>query len=337
MLKNKKIGKLLLGFLGFCITLPLIFSFIFIYLPKELKAAEEGASLKSGDYCNTFYDKDKFIGVKMGVFVPGVTHVVKDPKTGEKFYAVRDLSCWLANFYKYFAGAIAIIAVVMMIYGGIKYVTSFGNPSRITGAKDTMVSAIIGLVLTLGTFIFLYTINPKIVTLSLPLVSYIAPQEFEEHLDWEDKYFCRESALIPSALCGWILKTPDSYFAECTAVGDCKTDPPGICTAFKIGGQPKVKCLGGPDDPVARIKLSDGETYDFTGDPSIGCGYIYDGFSRAFGTVPIGKKRVIGTGCPSTREGCVIFWDEGSVLYQQGDLTPGIDHVIGAFKNSGCY
>lgn len=175
----KNLNKLLLGFIGFCITLPLIFSFVFVYLPKELKAAEEGASLKSGDYCNTFYNnKGKFIGVKMGVFVPGVTHVVTDPKTKEKFYAVRDLSCWIANFYKYFAGAIAIIAVVMMIYGGLKYVTSFGNPSRITSAKDTMTSAIVGLVLTLGTFVFLYTINPKIVTLSLPFITNVGTEQF---------------------------------------------------------------------------------------------------------------------------------------------------------------
>lgn len=337
----KNLNKLLLGLLGFCITLPLIFSFVFVFLPNEIKAAEEGASLKSSDYCNTFYDKDRFIGVKMGVFVPGVTTVVTDPKTKEKFYAVRDLSCWIANFYKYFASAIAIIAAVMIIYGGFKYITSFGNQSRITSAKDTIMSAIVGLFITLGTFIFLYTINPKIVTLSLPLVSYITPEEFERSYDWEDRYFCRESALNPSAICGGFLKTQKGFFSECTAVGDCSiasTDP-GVCVAQKFSdGTPDVYCKGGNSKTRLAIQYPNGEIHDdFKGDQSIGCGYIYDSLFSAFGTVPIGKKRVIGTGCPDKRQGCIVFWGDGVYFYQEGDMTPGIDHVIGAWKNSECY
>jgi hypothetical protein len=49
----------------------------------------------------------------------------------------------------------------MLIYAGIRYTTSGGNPDQIADAKDIMISTIIGLVvLTLGGLI-LALINPS--------------------------------------------------------------------------------------------------------------------------------------------------------------------------------
>lgn len=43
----------------------------------------------------------------------------------------------------------AIAAVVMVIYGGVKFVTSQGEPEATTQARNTIINALIGLLLTL--------------------------------------------------------------------------------------------------------------------------------------------------------------------------------------------
>lgn len=48
--------------------------------------------------------------------------------------------------------AVGIIAVIMIIVGGIKYVTSSGDSSGITSAKNTILYAIVGLVVALMSF-----------------------------------------------------------------------------------------------------------------------------------------------------------------------------------------
>ena len=48
--------------------------------------------------------------------------------------------------------AVGTIAVVMIIIGGIRYVTSDGDSSRITSAKNTILYSVIGLIIALLAF-----------------------------------------------------------------------------------------------------------------------------------------------------------------------------------------
>jgi hypothetical protein len=49
---------------------------------------------------------------------------------------------------------IGAVSVIMLIYGGIRYTTSGGNANSVTAAKNTILYAIIGLVVA----IFAYAI-----------------------------------------------------------------------------------------------------------------------------------------------------------------------------------
>ena len=49
----------------------------------------------------------------------------------------------ITNIVAYVAGAAAIILIVI---SGIKYITSGGDPGKVSSAKDTLVNALIGLV-----------------------------------------------------------------------------------------------------------------------------------------------------------------------------------------------
>jgi TRAP-type C4-dicarboxylate transport system permease small subunit len=57
----------------------------------------------------------------------------------------------------YLAGAIAVLVI---IYGGIRYVTSTGDASRIKAAKDTILYAVVGLIVAiLANAIVLFVAN----------------------------------------------------------------------------------------------------------------------------------------------------------------------------------
>ncbi len=53
----------------------------------------------------------------------------------------------LALIINIFSVVVGFVAVIMIIFGGIKYITSGGESSNISGAKNTIVYAIIGLVI----------------------------------------------------------------------------------------------------------------------------------------------------------------------------------------------
>ena len=42
-----------------------------------------------------------------------------------------------------------IIAVIMIIYGGIQYVTSVGNPQTTSKAKNTLIYSVVGLLIVI--------------------------------------------------------------------------------------------------------------------------------------------------------------------------------------------
>lgn len=45
------------------------------------------------------------------------------------------------------SGIVGVVAVIMIIWGGFKYITSGGDSSNVSGAKNTIIYAIIGLVI----------------------------------------------------------------------------------------------------------------------------------------------------------------------------------------------
>ena len=56
------------------------------------------------------------------------------------------------NIVFMFAG---IVALIFVVYGGFKYVISGGDPQKVAAAKDTIVYAVIGLIVALSSFIII--------------------------------------------------------------------------------------------------------------------------------------------------------------------------------------
>jgi len=59
-----------------------------------------------------------------------------------------------------FSAIVGIVSVIMIIYGGFKYITSGGDSNNITSAKNTIIYAVIGLVfVAMAQFIVQFVLN----------------------------------------------------------------------------------------------------------------------------------------------------------------------------------
>ncbi len=72
------------------------------------------------------------------------------------------------TIYNYSLVLVGIVALGAIIYGGILYTMSAGNPSGQTEATGWITGAIWGLILLLGAALLFNTINPEIISLKLP-------------------------------------------------------------------------------------------------------------------------------------------------------------------------
>jgi lipoprotein-anchoring transpeptidase ErfK/SrfK len=78
-----------------------------------------------------------------------------------------DIADLVSKFYNYALAAVGVAALGAIIFGGIKYTVSAGNPSGQTDAISWITGAVWGLVLLLGANLLLRTINPKLVNLEM--------------------------------------------------------------------------------------------------------------------------------------------------------------------------
>ncbi len=76
-------------------------------------------------------------------------------------------SSYLAAIYKVGIILAAILAVLMIVIGGIQYMMAAGNPGKLGDAKDTIWQAILGLLLVLGSWLILSTINPDLLKMEI--------------------------------------------------------------------------------------------------------------------------------------------------------------------------
>ena len=75
---------------------------------------------------------------------------------------------YIARLYQFGLMIAGLAAFGSIIFGSVKYILSAGSITNQQDAKDQITQAILGLVLLLGAFIILYTINPDLVSLRNP-------------------------------------------------------------------------------------------------------------------------------------------------------------------------
>lgn len=85
------------------------------------------------------------------------------------------LASCVQQLYVLALGLGALIALLMIILAGYRYMTASGNATQVQSAKDAFASAFVGLIIIFVAFILLHTINPDLTrfkdfskTLTLP-------------------------------------------------------------------------------------------------------------------------------------------------------------------------
>jgi len=84
-------------------------------------------------------------------------------KNGQTTCKNRWISDYIETIYKYLISIVGILATVIMMIGGVIWITAGGNASRIGEAKAWIGGALMGLVLALSSYTILYQINDETV------------------------------------------------------------------------------------------------------------------------------------------------------------------------------
>lgn len=90
---------------------------------------------------------------------------------------------YIKEFYKFSVSAIGIIAAAMIMLNGLRWAAAAGNQEAITSAKSGIVGAVVGLVLSLTSYVILNTINPGLTTfqpLDIAEIEFSEPQTTSE-------------------------------------------------------------------------------------------------------------------------------------------------------------
>jgi len=77
---------------------------------------------------------------------------------------------YINAIYKYAIGIVGILAAVVLMFGGVLWITAGGNAERIGNAKSRIGAALTGLVLTLASYTILYTVNPDLVNFKITTI-----------------------------------------------------------------------------------------------------------------------------------------------------------------------
>ncbi len=79
----------------------------------------------------------------------------------------QDFPGWARFLYPFGLSAAAILAVFMLVFAGVQMMAAVGNPGMIESAKGKIWSALLGLLIAVGSYLILRTINPQLLNLQI--------------------------------------------------------------------------------------------------------------------------------------------------------------------------
>lgn len=116
---------------------------------------------------------------KLQIDIPNLTFADKitaeDGPGGIKRFSVPYLAAYINAVYKYALGLGVLIGVIVLMYAGFRWMSSFGNTKAIEEAKTMVGNSVFGLVLLFSAFTILYYINPELPKLTA--LQILAPKQ----------------------------------------------------------------------------------------------------------------------------------------------------------------
>lgn len=81
----------------------------------------------------------------------------------------------VSGIYMWSMGAAALLALLMLVYGGYQVMTAGGNGQQATNGKSYITSSLVGIALLLSAYLILNTINPDLVDFQITGFDQTAP------------------------------------------------------------------------------------------------------------------------------------------------------------------
>jgi 3D (Asp-Asp-Asp) domain-containing protein len=112
---------------------------------------------------------------ELQIKIPGILDGFSVPTDCDTDAQGNQMACrftWIAEYltalYKYGFSIVGILAAIILMIGGVIWLTSAGDASRVAQAKKLISGSITGIVVLFSSFLILSTINPDLITF-LPL------------------------------------------------------------------------------------------------------------------------------------------------------------------------
>lgn len=165
--------------------------------------------------------------VRMGEYQKGQSYLV------EKSTAM--IAKYIRAIYKYAIGIVGILATVVMMLGGIMWLTAGGNQTRIGEAKAWITASISGLVIALCSYLILATVNPALVNFNVSPV-----EEVINKPEGDAIYCCAfDKALGVGDDGGWGYRNCSKKYST---KEDCIKGEGGGIINFGVDFQPNKQC-----------------------------------------------------------------------------------------------
>jgi len=86
-------------------------------------------------------------------FPPDLYNGLRDGSGHLQIQSITDIYTVIANIIEILLSLIAVLAVIFVIYAGIQYITSSGDPAKTATAKATITNAVVGIILSAGAYL----------------------------------------------------------------------------------------------------------------------------------------------------------------------------------------
>jgi len=190
------------------------------------------------------------------------------------------LAKYIQAFYNYGLAASGILAAIVLMAGGLLWLTSGGNDTKIGQAKELITGSIAGTLILFSSWIILNTINPdllklKVITMQIVQTKLLSPYTLSSYLledvttdnpriccvqygDDNNVLFCGEASV---SKCQTIPMADDvtrmaTFYQACVEIADCT----------------KTNLINSCLDPKTGEKFPDGDSCQNPND-----GYCFDG------------------------------------------------------------
>ncbi len=125
----------------------------------------------------------KFTPPNLQIEIPGLNLISEDVKcelgnSGEYSCQVPWLGQYIKAIYNYGLGVVGILAAIVLMAGGVMWLISRGDASKVTQAKEMIIGSITGLIILTGSYVLLIQINPDLVKFKSITIGYIKQAEF---------------------------------------------------------------------------------------------------------------------------------------------------------------